>query len=755
MEKLDDFTRYNLLNNPWTPPPGYNFPVSLHAKRHGEQERSERRSVQVSHFTNYPWLVFSEEKQGLFCKFCAVFCYSKLSGGQKTVPLKKLVTEPLQKYAKLSGKDGDLEKHRANKYHRDAEIDGNAFLKAYKNPEHSIINIISEERKKQIMSNRARLVPIIKTIMFHGRQNIPLRGHRDDGSLLEDSEDLLHNDGNFRASLRFRIDSGDMDLENHLKTCKGNATYIGKNTANELVTCCGQEILRVIQERVHAARYFSVIFDETTDMSHTSQLTVCLRYVYDGQIHEDFVGFLDLHHHNYSGVEEEPKITGKILGQSVLFQLKQMNLDTKYCIGVGCDGCSVNISESRGAVSEIQTEAIYSILCSCKNHALNLAISRSSKVQSVRNAFGVINEVVSFFKASSKRNKTIVDILGHQMTGNCETRWVERHKAIVTFRDDLPDIAKALEKVSKWDDYKTATKGKCLLLSICNCEFILTVYSLSDVLSATYILSRYLQNETVDVFQAKKKVDQTFEVLKDKRMNSHKIFSGIFAKAKKIMEEMDIPIHIPRAANRQKNRANYPATNDEDDIIAYWEKIIYIPILDYVNTDIKDRFAGESIECFKLNTLIPAVFMEIKNSDSLESMLEKICDKYAPLLKKNKSTMLSELDNEITFLKKSPEFNDMKSMKTAMDLYMKCDENDYPLLKILYQILVTLPISAATAERSFSDLRRLKTWLRTRMNEDRLTGLALLYIHRNININTDNAINRFASQKTRRCEFLL
>ena len=41
-------------------------------------------------------------------------------------------------------------------------------------------------------------------------------------------------------------------------------------------------------------------------------------------------------------------------------------------------------------------------------------------------------------------------------------------------------------------------------------------------------------------------------------------------------------------------------------------------------------------------------------------------------------------------------------------------------------------VSVSSAERSFSTLRRVKSWLRTRMGEDRLIGLTLLNIHWNI-----------------------
>jgi len=51
-------------------------------------------------------------------------------------------------------------------------------------------------------------------------------------------------------------------------------------------------------------------------------------------------------------------------------------------------------------------------------------------------------------------------------------------------------------------------------------------------------------------------------------------------------------------------------------------------------------------------------------------------------------------------------------------------------------------MSTAFAERSFSTMRRLKTYLRTSTSENRLVGLALLNIHRNIFI-TDNTNDGF------------
>ena len=72
-------------------------------------------------------------------------------------------------------------------------------------------------------------------------------------------------------------------------------TYISKTTQNTLINCCGEEILSTIVNRVQAAKFYSVIFDETTDIAHISQITLVLRYGHQNVIREDFVKFTDLH----------------------------------------------------------------------------------------------------------------------------------------------------------------------------------------------------------------------------------------------------------------------------------------------------------------------------------------------------------------------------------------------------------------------------------------------------------------------------
>ncbi len=98
--------------------------------------------------------------------------------------------------------------------------------------------------------------------MLCGKQNIPLRGHRDDGSLFLDDESIVKN-GNFRALLNYRIEAGDRVLREHLQSCDKNATYISKTVQNQIIQVIGNLIIKQIIEEVKQAKFFTILLDET------------------------------------------------------------------------------------------------------------------------------------------------------------------------------------------------------------------------------------------------------------------------------------------------------------------------------------------------------------------------------------------------------------------------------------------------------------------------------------------------------------
>jgi len=78
----------------------------------------------------------------------------------------------------------------------------------------------------------------------------------------------------------------------------------------------------------------------------------------------------------------------------------------------------------------------------------------------------------------------------------------------------------------------------------------------------------------------------------------------------------------------------------------------------------------------------------------------------------------------------------------------------FPAVRHAICIALTLPVTTCTAERSFSTLRRVKTWLPSTMSDERLSGLCMMSVHRE-KISKDKqsfverVVDRFGSEPRR------
>ena len=89
----------------------------------------------------------------------------------------------------------------------------------------------------------------------------------------------------------------------------------------------------------------------------------------------------------------------------------------------------------------------------------------------------------------------------------------------------------------------------------------------------------------------------------------------------------------------------------------------------------------------------------------------------------------------------------MQSVPVAQEMSCEVDK--------LLRIYLTIPVTTATAERSFSALRRIKTYLRSTMSEERLNKIMLLHVHKDLCDSTDlsKIAQMFVSCNSRRQGF--
>lgn len=84
--------------------------------------------------------------------------------------------------------------------------------------------------------------------------------------------------------------------------------------------------------------------------------------------------------------------------------------------------------------------------------------------------------------------------------------------------------------------------------------------------------------------------------------------------------------------------------------------------------------------------------------------------------------------------------------RTFIDSLQLCSNSLFPNIYNILKVCATLPVTVATVERSFSTLKRIKTYLRNTTEEKRLNGLALMSIHREIEISVSEVLDKFCEK---------
>ncbi len=79
-------------------------------------------------------------------------------------------------------------------------------------------------------------------------------------------------------------------IDNKLKAV-GNAKYTSNTIQNEILECLSDMVRESIISEVKENKYFSIIVDETRDLKKKEQLSLVLRYYYNGAVHESFLEF--------------------------------------------------------------------------------------------------------------------------------------------------------------------------------------------------------------------------------------------------------------------------------------------------------------------------------------------------------------------------------------------------------------------------------------------------------------------------------
>ncbi|XP_022031236.1 zinc finger MYM-type protein 1-like [Helianthus annuus] len=283
-------------------------------------------------------------------------------------------------------------------------------------------------------------------------------------------------------------------------------------------------------------------------------------------------------------------------------------------------------------------------------------------------------------------------------------------------------------------------------LKLSGFDFFVSIVIWYEVLNWVNIVSKKLQAKDMHLEIAIQEINNLIEYFKDYRETG---FPKAIDEAMEIASEMEID-HIFKEKRKIKRKKRKDETSSSEEVAFTVEENFrvnfFLYIVDQAIASLEKRFEQFNGTRVYLVFLFPRTLRIIKDED-----LKSSCHRLENALRfKEKSDIDGEaLYTELNLFRESLT-NKFSSPVDVLE-YMK--EDGYsPKPCIAYRILLTILVTVASAERSFSKLKLLKSYLRSSMSQKRLSGLAMIAIENEVldDINCEELIHQFAIKNARR-----
>ncbi|KAI7805558.1 hypothetical protein IRJ41_010973 [Triplophysa rosa] len=458
------------------------------------------------------------------------------------------------------------------------------------------------------------------------------------------------------------------------------------------------------EEMTGKSKYFAVEFDCTPDISKQEQASVIIRYIHTDEskkasVQESFVDF--------TAVKDT---TGQGLAETLIEVIeKNLGLELVNCRGQSYD----NGSNMRGIQKGVQAlileknpEALF-IPCS---HSLNLLLCDvASSNRECLTFFGTLQRLYTIFSSSVKRWNILKEFIEITLKPLSDTRWEAKL-----------DSAKSLSE------------------EIVRMEFLVCLIIWYDILAEITHVSKALQAADVSLDTAILLVSSLKDFLVQYRKEGLKKSLSI---ARSMAAEFNSSTEFRRKRLRKQKQFHDEtfSYNEDKDPEMHFRCGVFNVIVDTAIQELSDRFKNIGSVSNKFSFLIK---METMTKEKLEESVTR----YALTTNDISRDIIQEI---------YPASRILKGHKKAIDkLNFILQENldkVFPNLTVALRVFLTMPLTVASAERSFSKLKLIKTYLRSTMNNDRLSQLAIVSIENSLARSTsfDEILEKWASTKAR------
>ena len=534
-------------------------------------------------------------------------------------------------------------------------------------------------------------------------------------------------EGNFIQLLKF-LSIEDSELFEWIK--KKSNKYTSPDIQNELIRLMATSILRDLSKLLQGSQFLSVMIDETTDVTNQEQVTIVMRRIDQClEVHEEFLGLYSV-----------PCIDAATLFSVIQDVMLRLNIPMNKLRGQCFDGCSTMSGSRSGVAKRVQEVESRAVFTHCYSHSLNLAVSDScKKSQFMKSALEVTHEITKLIKLSPRRDSVFKELKadadsseeGHSCSVKllCPTRWTVRADALLSVLNNYKTI------IETWDiviDIARDTETKARIQGVHSqmetFNFLFGAFLGEMILRHTDNLSKTLQNQSCSAAEGQLIADMVVRTLSTLR--SDESFDMFWSKLISKAELLDIQPELPRRRKRPATYEEGLAESEFHDNPKTFSRQHYFEGIDLAFTCIKDRFRQPGYEVYsRLETLLVGAAI----GGNIEADLNFVCDFYKDDLEKD--ILEAQL---VTFRLEFQRTNPSEKKPNIFEIkkfLCSLTNGQQALLSqvcVILKLILIMPATNATSERSFSALRRLKTYLRNTMTQQRLNNVMMLHVHKEL-----------------------
>ena len=492
-------------------PLNYNYEATR--KNYGKQTRK----FDPRWFKKWSWLHFCEKRNLVLCSCC-----SWMERGKRWTNANRIREGAFS----VNGFSGWHIATQRYEIHEQSDAHKGACIAWERRRCSSAVTLLSTQHASDQKNRFSNLCTQIGSLRFLARQGLAIRGHTEkEGNLVQ----LMLLGSQDCAILQSWLTKGD---------------YMSHEIVNEQLSIMSLELLRNLLADVRKSHCFSVIADETRDLSGTEQLSISIRWVdaVDNEVREECIGLVALE-----------KTDGAYLESVITDTLLRCDLDMNRLVGQGYDGGSNMAGHINGVAARIQQKFKAALFVHCNNHCLQLCLQdAATESNCMRDALNLCTQLYSLIKLSPKRLaifdklqtlKTKPDTSHTSIKPLCPTRWTVRSAAISSVLDNYEVIQDTLDVIiteGKRDE--VAQKAAGIMSQMEKFTILFGLYMSEVIFSASDQAATTLQGKDVTAANA----SEIIKSLQTYLVNLRDSFEAMWSDVSKLANDKQIVITMPR-----------------------------------------------------------------------------------------------------------------------------------------------------------------------------------------------------------------